>query len=138
MHPSPLEITWTAIAVVAIAFTFWLIRDCWYDLAAVQMAIRMKRERERSRRWWYAIRDLVSNSVLLFIWGGFAAIGFVALLLPPPPPTSERAIASEVTGWVLVFMESLLAAVQVWGKLVRTKIRIRIPPVRPTEVPHAS
>jgi hypothetical protein len=78
-------------------------------------------------RWWVALASLVSSIGMLIVWGGFVGIGIVAMTVPPPI-TTERQAASEMSGWILVGVELVLAAIQVWQVYARTKIRPLVNP----------
>jgi hypothetical protein len=56
------------------------------------------------------------------VWIGFVTIGMIAMSIPPPL-TPERQSAATTNGWILIGIEMLLAAIQVWQVYARTKIR---------------
>lgn len=121
---SPLEITWTAVAVAGLLFSGWLVAGGWLDLAAVRAAILKVPPRARAwgPRWWLALSAVVANGVLCLVWCGFAAIGLIAMQFPPPPPNADQQVSNVWAGWVLIAMEVLLVAVQAWHLFVRGRV----------------
>lgn len=121
---SPLELTWTAIAVVGLVFSGCLAVAGWLDLSAVRAAIRGVPPRARiwGPRWWVALSAVVANAALCLVWLGFILIGLIAMQFPPPPPTTEQAVSNMWAGWVLIGMEGLLAGVQAWHLFVRGRV----------------
>ena len=123
-YASPLELTWSVVAVLGLLFSLGLAYDGWIDYRAVMAAIRDVPPRARAwgPRWWVAVSSFVANSCLSLVYLGFIVIGFIAMQFPPPPPTTEQAISNMWAGWVLIAMEVLLASVQAWHLFVRFKI----------------
>lgn len=130
MKASPIEITWTIIAAVGVLLTGWMILDAWLDFRAVKSAIRGGFARAYGARWWIALGSLVGNGLTLFVWAGFLLVGVIAMQFPPPPPSPNQAASNMWAGWVLIGMEALLAAIQVWSRVVRQKVvgRPHLPP----------
>lgn len=123
---APLEATWTAIAVMALIFTVWHLWDNWLNWQALMIAIKLGTAYRLGPRWWIALSSLVTSCGLLIVWLGFAGLG-VAAMTVPPPLTSDRQTVSMVSAWLLVCIESVLAAVQIWQAWVRGQVR-RLPP----------
>jgi hypothetical protein len=94
---SPLELTWSIIALIGVILTGWMILDSWLDFRAVQRAIRGGYAKARGARWWIATGALIGNSLTAFVWAGFLLVGLIA-------------------------MEAVLAATQVWMRYVRVKV----------------
>lgn len=121
---SPLELTWSVVAVIGLVFSLGLTYDGWRDFLAVRSAIRAVPPRARAwgPRWWVALSSIVANGTLCLIWLGFILIGAIAMQFPPPQPTTEQAISNMWAGWVLIAMEMCLAGVQAWHLYVRSQI----------------
>lgn len=121
---SPLELSWTALAVAGLLFSVWLAAGGWFDLAAVRAAIVEVPPRARAwgPRWWVGLSSVVANSALCLVWLGFILIGFIAMQFPPPPPTATQQVSNQWAGWVLIGMEAILVSVQAWHLYVRSKI----------------
>lgn len=121
---SPLEISWTVVAVIGLMFSGWLALDGYRDLSAVLAAIRAvpPRARRWGPRWYVALSALVANAALCLVWAGFIVIGLIAMRFPPPPPNQVQSVSNIWAGWVLLGMEALLAGVQAWHLFVRDRI----------------
>lgn len=133
MQASLLEISWTVIAIIGFGLSAWAVTDDLLDFRAVRRAVLLKMAMAWGPRWWIALGFLGSDSLYSAAWLGFAVIGVLAMTLPPAP-NPQREAASEVSGWVLVGMEIVLALSQVWWRVVRAKTRELIPGVaRPPE-----
>lgn len=120
---SPLEISWTLIAVIAIGFTAWIVDDNVRNFAAIREAVRQDRAVAWGPRWWVAVASLVSSAAMFVVWLGFAAIGVLAMTTGPDTDVTYRVRISSLSGWVLVAMTLLLAGIQAWQVYARTKIR---------------
>lgn len=116
---SPIEIAWSVIAVVGVLFTAWMIADGWLDYRAVRAGIQGGYARARGARWWIAIGALGDAGVTAFVWLGFLVVGLMAIF----------DVWLAWAGWVLIAMEGLLAARQVWSRFVRVQVAGR--PHRP-------
>jgi hypothetical protein len=119
---SPIEITWTAVALCGVLLTVWMIVDVYLDYRFVRRGIRAGIAVAYGPRWWIAVGALVGNGLTLLVWLGFLVVGLLAMQFPPPPPNTEQGVVSMVIGWVLIAMEALLASVQVWSRIVRLKV----------------
>jgi hypothetical protein len=119
---SPLELTWSIIALIGVILTGWMILDSWLDFRAVQRAIRGGYAKARGARWWIATGALIGNSLTAFVWAGFLLVGLIAMQYPPPPPNTDQTVSNMAAGWVLIGMEAVLAATQVWMRYVRVKV----------------
>lgn len=130
MKASPLEIAWSAIAGVGMLLTAWMIFDAALDYRAVMRGVRGGYAKARGARWWIALGALVGNGMLVLVWAGFLVVGMVAMSSPPPPATAEQTAVAAIAGWALIAMEGLLAATQVWSRVVRVKSigRPHLPP----------
>jgi hypothetical protein len=127
---SPLEITWSAVAAIGVLFTAWMIVDAYWDYRAVRAGIRAGYVKPQGDHWWISFGAVVGYSLTLLVWVGFLIVGIIAMEYPPPPPTAQQADVNAVAGWVLIGMEALLAATQIWYRFVRQKIdRPHIPTV---------
>ncbi len=133
MRASPLELSWTIIAVVGVLVTVWMIIDAYLDYRVVVRAIRGGYARARGARWWIAVGALVANAMTVLVWVGFLVVGLIAMQFPPPPPNVEQAGSNAAAGWVLIGMEALLAATQVWARFVRIQVAGRPHLPRTTE-----
>lgn len=119
---SALEITWSAVALVGVLFSVWMIVDAYWDLWVVEQAIRGGYAKARGARWWIAIGALVGNGMTAFVWAGFLLVGLIAMQYAPPPPNPEQAVSNMWAGWVLIGMEALLASIQIWTRFVRLRV----------------
>lgn len=119
---SPLELTWTGFAALGVLMTAWMLIDAWLDWHAVQHGIRGGWAVAYGPRWWIALGALGGNGMTGLVWFGFLVVGVIAMQFPPPPPNVEQATSSQVSGWVLIAMEGLLAVTQVWARVVRLKV----------------
>jgi hypothetical protein len=119
---SSIEVTWTAVALLGVLMTAWMIADAHLDYRAVRRGIRAGIAVAYGPRWWIAVGALVGNGLTLLVWLGFLVVGLLAMQFPPPPPNTEQNVVSMVIGWVLIAMEALLASVQVWSRIVRLKV----------------
>ncbi len=134
------EMTWTLVAGSAIGFTLWILNDNVRNYGAIREAVRRDRAVAWGPRWWVAFASLVSSAAMLVVWFGFVVIGIIAMSTPPPL-TSERQVAVETNGWILIAIEVLLAAIQAWQVYARTKIRPILPlgqPPTPEDVDMAA
>lgn len=120
---SPLEIAWTAVAVIGLLFSVWAAGDAYLDLSSVQKAARRGTGRIKTGgpRWWIAMGNLVSSALWAFVWLGFAVLGWVAMGIPTPPDSPET--HSLLIGWSLVAMVLVLAVIQFWNRYVRIRLR---------------
>lgn len=125
---SALEISWTGIAILGFLFSSWGTWDSWLDFMAILGAIRVRKAVMYGPRWWIAMGFLGSDALFGLTWAGFILIGILAMTVPPAP-NPQREWVSEVTGWVLVALELMLACIEIWWRLVRIKIRELIPGV---------
>ena len=114
-----LEVTWSVIAAVGVLLTAWMILDAYLDYRAVSKAVRGGYAITRGARWWIAVGALGANGLTLLVWAGFLVVGLIAMQYPPPPRTSDQSTVNAAAGWVLIAMEGLLAAIQVWSRVVR-------------------
>lgn len=121
-NASPLELSWSAIAAVGVLLTGWMIFDAYLDYRAVKQAVQGGYARSRGARWWIAVGALVGNSMTVFVWAGFLLVGLIAMQYPPPPPSPDQTVSNMWAGWVLIGMEALLAAIQVWSRFVRLQV----------------
>ena len=124
MSASPLETSWTAIAVLGLLFSLWLAGGGWLDWRAVEASIRAvpPRARRWGPRWWVALSAVVANGLLCLVWIGFAFVGLIAMQYPPPPRTAHQTTSTAWIGWLLIAMELLLAFVQAWHLMVRGRV----------------
>lgn len=118
-NASPIELAWSAVAVVGVLLSLWMIADAWLDLQVVRRAILGGYARSRGARWWIAVGALVGNVLTAFVWLGFLLVGLIAMQHPAATPVAERPQINVAAGWVLLAMEALLAAIQVWSRIVR-------------------
>ena len=124
MNPSAsaLEITWTVIAMIALGFSAWILDDNVRNMAAVRRAVKQERAVAWGPRWWVALASLVSSAAMLVVWIGFAVIGVLAMTVSPGASPALRATVSSFSGWILVGMTLILAAIQAWQVYARTHI----------------
>lgn len=121
MKASPIELAWSLIALGGVMVTGWMILDAYMDYRAVVRGIRGGYARARGARWWIAVGSFVGNSMTLLVWVGFLAIGLIAMQYPPPPREPDQQVSNMWAGWLLIGMEGLLAAAQLWARIVRIK-----------------
>lgn len=121
---SPLEISWSVVAVIGLLFSGWLTLDGSRDFSAVLAAIRAvpPKARKWGPRWYVALSAIVANAALCLVWLGFIVIGLIAMQFPPPAPNPDQAVSNVWAGWVLIGMEALLVGVQAWHLWVRGRI----------------
>jgi hypothetical protein len=119
---SPLEATWTVIAIVGFVVSAWAVYDDLLDFQAIRRAVKLELAIAWGPRWWVALGFLGSDALYSIAWLGFAVIGVLAMTLPPALSTQGE-VTSEVVGWVLVGMEVVLALSQIWWRIVRGKTR---------------
>lgn len=122
MKASPIELAWSIIAGIGVLLSLWMIADAWLDYRSVVRGIRGGYARARGARWWIAVGALGGNAMLVLVWLGFLAIGVLAMQYPPPPREPDQQVSNQWAGWVLIGMEALLAATQVWARLVRLQV----------------
>lgn len=113
---------WAGVAAVGVLLSFWAVCDGWSAFASVRLAVKLKRAVAWGPRWWMALAFLVSDALFLGAWLAIATVGAIALTLPPPV-SSQRQETSEIIGYVLLGMEADLAAIQIWWRVVRLKLR---------------
>lgn len=108
---SPLELTWTSIALLGTLTALFFLGFIWLSYTSVREWI----DRGWARRWGprhkFVLGFLLGMVLLLVVWIGFDALG-VNAMFNPPPPTPDRAAASERGGWILAGLEASLLAVQ--------------------------
>lgn len=119
---TPLEMTWTLVALVGVLLSAWMILDATLDYRAVRVAIRDGYARAQGARWWIAVGALVGNGLTLLVWVGFFIVGLIAMQYPPPPRTTPQEATNTIAGWVLIGMEVLLASAQIWTRFVRLRV----------------
>lgn len=119
-----LEISWTVIGLVGMAFTVWLIISSFRDRRAVQREIDADPPRARAwgPRWWVAVRGAGMWLLIAYIWLVFVGVGAIAMRYPPPPPTPDQHVSSQWFGWLLISAELVLALFQVWYLFCQNRI----------------
>jgi hypothetical protein len=104
---SPLEFSWTGIAILGFVLSCVFVAFIYRSTRAVDVWI----EDERAVRWGprhrFVLAFLGAVGILILIWVGFIALG-VNAILNPPPAEEIRAAASERAGWILVVLEILI------------------------------
>lgn len=118
-----LELAWTLIAAGALGFTAWIIDDNLRNFAAIRRAVAKGRATAWGPRYWVAVASLVSSLAMFVVWMGFAVIGIVHMSVSPYHAPEQRAAVQAASGWTLVGLTLLLAAIQAWQVFARTKIR---------------
>lgn len=108
---SPLEATWTAIALLGTVTAFAFLAYIWLSYQAVMSWIDHGWAVRGGPRHKFVLGFLLGVGLLIIVWFGFDALG-VNAMLNAPPTTPDRAAASERGGWILVGLEAALLAVQ--------------------------
>lgn len=121
---SPLEVAWTAVAVIGLLFSLWATLEGHLDLRAIRIMAGRPSPRVRigGPRWWIALGNLVSSLLWVIVWSGFTFVGTIAMRTPPNPAL-VRAAQDDDTGWALVCLVAVLAAIQAWNRYVRIRLR---------------
>lgn len=120
MRASPIELAWSIIAAVGGLLTAWMILDAYLDYRAVAAGVRGGYAKARGARWWSAVGAIGANGLDGFVWAGFLAVGLMAIF----------DIWPAWAGWVLIAMEAVLAARQLWARFARLQTvgRPHLPP----------
>lgn len=106
-NASPLELTWTAIAVLGVVVAAALVAHVGTSYRTVIEWIALGRIYRDGPRHRFVSGFLTGVSLLLLVWLGFVALGGNAIS-NPPPLDAERQAASERGGWILVSLELAL------------------------------
>lgn len=110
-NASPLELTWTVVAIGGAGLALALVVNIWMSYSAVMAWVREGRAVQWGPRHKFALGFLVGMTLLFLVWLGFVALGANAILNPPPSDPMRQA-ASERAGWILVTLESVLFVFQ--------------------------
>jgi hypothetical protein len=125
-----LEITWTAIATVALGFTLWIVDDNIRNFAAIRRAVARGKANHWGARWWVAFASLVTSVAMLVVWIGFEIVGIIGMTVSPRvSPTEREAALQVISGWLMISTALVLAGIQAWQVFARTKIRPLVQPV---------
>jgi hypothetical protein len=123
MNMEPSVVLAAAIAVIGALLTLVLTWDDWGRFDSILLAVRLKRAIAWGPRWWLALGFLVANGLFLAAWLLMIAVASIPLRLPPPAE-SFRQDAAELSGWLRVATEVVLATSQVWWMVVRERMRL--------------
>lgn len=124
---SPLEVTWTTVALCGTAFAVALLAHVWLSYRTVRSWIKRGWAVRWGPRHRFVLGFLIGMALMLAVWVGFVALG-VSALYTLPPVTPDREAASERAGWILVGLELALFAFQcvllwAWITLGRPSIK---------------
>jgi hypothetical protein len=111
---SPLEITWTLCALVALPVALWSLGDAARDL----WALRKPHVYDLKILAW---RDIAIDGLVSYLLIIMAIIGFRAMLLPPPPDVGDP--IGPVLGWGAVGLEIWSVGIAIWLAWARHEVR---------------